>query len=56
MADKLRLLKASQLRPERARRTVSQMVRAVRLANAKQNNLFFKSKEEKFLWEHNRMR
>lgn len=41
---------------ERAKRTVGEMVRAVRLANAKQQNLFFRSKKEKFEWEHKQMR
>jgi hypothetical protein len=36
-------------------RTVRQMVQAIRLSGAKQNNLFFKSKKEKFLWEQDQM-
>jgi hypothetical protein len=54
--SKLRRLQAAQIRPERARRTIGQMVRAVRLANAKQEHLFFASRKERFQWEHNRLR
>ena len=35
--------------------TVEEMVRAVKIANAKQKPLFFKTKEEEFLWHHEQL-
>jgi hypothetical protein len=36
---------------DRPIRTVQQMVAAVRMSAAKQQNLFYSTKEEAFLWE-----
>jgi hypothetical protein len=40
---------------DRPKRTLEEAVRAIKIANAKQQPLFFKNKEEEFLWQHQQL-